>query len=132
MCNQRHPKNSIVTKFRKSIINRRCSKKKLFLKISQYSHENIYAGVSFPIKIKPSGLQLCQIETPTQVFSWQYCEIFKKSYFDKHLWTAAFQSFSFYISLNVFLHEQITWKASKEVNKTFSEKQNKKCHSRTH
>ena len=47
-------------------------------------------------------------ETPTQAFSWQYCEIFKDSYFEEHLWTATSESFSFYVSFSVFLHEQIT------------------------
>ena len=29
-------------------------------------------------------------------------EIFKNSYFEEHLWTTASESFSFYVSLNVF------------------------------
>ena len=28
-------------------------------------------------------------ETPTQIFSYEYCEIFKSTYFDEHLRTAA-------------------------------------------
>ena len=35
-------------------------------------------------------------------------EIFKNSYFAEHLWTAGSEGFSFYVALNVFLHEQIT------------------------
>ena len=38
------------TNFRKSIMNGRCSIKKLFLKFSQYSRENTCVGVSFLIK----------------------------------------------------------------------------------
>ena len=35
------------------------------------------------------SLQLHQRETPTQVFSCEYCEIFKSTYFGEHLRTAA-------------------------------------------
>ena len=42
------------------------------------------------------------------MFSSQYCKIFKNSYFDEYLWMGAIESFSFYVSLNVFLHKQIT------------------------
>ena len=42
------------------------------------------------------------------MFSCKYCQIFKSIYFEEHLWTAASESFSFSVSLNVFLHEQIT------------------------
>ena len=38
---------------------------------------------------RPEGLQLYQKETPTQVFSGDYCEIFKNIFFTKHLWTTA-------------------------------------------
>ena len=32
-------------------------------------------------------------ETPTQLFSCEYCEIFKTIYFEEHLWTNAFEKF---------------------------------------
>ena len=48
----------------------RCSSKKVFLKISQYSQKNTCVGVSFYCK-----------ETPAQVFSCEYCKIFKNSFF---------------------------------------------------
>ena len=38
---------------------------------------------------KSSWLQHYQKQTPTQVFSCEYCEIFKSTYFDGHLQTAA-------------------------------------------
>ena len=39
---------------------------------------------------KVAGLQLYYKETPTQVFSPEYCEIFlKNTYFEEHLLTAA-------------------------------------------
>ena len=50
--------------------------KKLFLKISESSQENTFVEVSF-------------LETPTQVFSCKDCKIFKNTYFEKYLRTAA-------------------------------------------
>ena len=44
-------------------------KKKLFLKISQYSGLNYWK------------------ETLAQVFSCEYCEIFQNTYFEEHMWT---------------------------------------------
>ena len=37
----------------------------------------------------PESLQLYQKQTPTQVFSCEYCEIFTNTYFEEHLRTAA-------------------------------------------
>ena len=37
---------------RKNIMNRKCSTRKLFLKISQYSQENTCVGISFLIKMQ--------------------------------------------------------------------------------
>ena len=51
---------------------RRCSVKKVFLKISQNSQENTCARVSFLIIKK---------ETLEQVFSCEFYEIFKNTYF---------------------------------------------------
>ena len=48
--------------------------KKLFLKISQYSQESCRRATLLE-------------QTPTQVFSSEYCEIFKNTYFDEHLLT---------------------------------------------
>ena len=58
-----------------------------------------------------------------QVYSWQCCEVFKYSYFEEHLWTAAFESFSFYVSLNFFLHEQITSYIESEEDVSLKTKQ---------
>ena len=57
------------------------SSKWVFLKISQYSQEHICVGFSFSIKWQVLGLPLYKKETPTQVFSYEYCEIFKNSFF---------------------------------------------------
>ena len=39
---------------------------------------------------KVVGLHFIKKETPTQVFFCEYCEIFKNTYFEKHLRTTAF------------------------------------------
>ena len=57
---------------------------------------------------KNAGLQLYRKETPAQVFSYEFCQIFKNTFIEEHLSTVASESFSFYVSLNVFLHDQIT------------------------
>ena len=41
---------------------------------------------------KAAGLPVCKFikkETPIQVFSCDYCKVFKKTYFEEHLRTAA-------------------------------------------
>ena len=50
----------------------------MFLKISQYSQENTFKPVTLLIK-RDSNVGV----------SCEYCKIFKKTYFEKHLWTAA-------------------------------------------
>ena len=63
--------------------------KKLFLKISQNSQKNTSARVSFLTKLQASELQLYKKETLALVFSWEFCEIFKNTFFTEHLRTAA-------------------------------------------
>ena len=43
----------------------------------------------FLINYRPGGLGFYSKETPTQVLSCEYCKIFKKTYFEEHLRTAA-------------------------------------------
>ena len=50
--------------------------KKVFLEISENSQENTCARVSFFIKK----------ETLAQVFSCQFCEISKNTFFTEHIW----------------------------------------------
>ena len=60
-------------------VARRCSVKKVLQEISQNSHENTCAGVSFLIK-----LEVCNFikkETVAQVFSCEFCEVSKKTFF---------------------------------------------------
>ena len=74
----------------------RCSVKKVFLKKSQNSQENTCASLFFN---KIAGLKGCNFnkkETQAQVFSCEFCKIFKNTYFKEHLRTAAskFTTFS--------------------------------------
>ena len=64
-------------------------KKNLFLKISQYPQKTLVLDF-FLKKVagRPEGLQLYYKETPAQVFSCEYCKIFKTN-FQKHLWRAS-------------------------------------------
>ena len=55
------------------------------LKISQISQENTFVGVSLQQSCRPEGLQLYYREAATQVFSCEYCKIFKNNFFIEHL-----------------------------------------------
>ena len=71
--------------------HQRCSVKKVFLKTSQISQENICVG-DFLIQLQAfnrEGLQLYYKETPTRVFSSEICKILKNIYFEEHLRTTA-------------------------------------------
>ena len=64
------------------LAGRSYSLKVIFLKVFQISQDNTYDGASF----------LCHFinkETPVQVFSFEFWEIFKSTYFAEHLQTAA-------------------------------------------
>ena len=53
----------------------------MFSAFSQYSQKNAFVGVSFNTV---AGLQACNSikkESPPQVFSCEYCKIFKNSFF---------------------------------------------------
>ena len=59
--------------------------KKAFI-TSQNLQENIYAGVSLLIELQACGL--CNFileESPEQVFSCEFCEIFKYTLFNEHI-----------------------------------------------
>ena len=62
---------------------RRCSIKKLFLKLSQYSQKSTSFGVFFLI-----SCQSFKRENATKVSSYEYFNIFKKTYFQEHVRTA--------------------------------------------
>ena len=65
----------------------RCSIQKGVLKISQNSQENTCARVFFKIKLQAWGL--IKKETLAQVFSCEFCEISKNTFFTDRLWTSA-------------------------------------------
>ena len=67
----------------------RCIVKKVLSEISQNSQENICVRVSFLIKLQTWVLQLFKKETLAQMFSGEFCKIFKNIFFTKHLqWLA--------------------------------------------
>ena len=57
-----------------------CSVKKVFLEISQNSHENTCTRVSFLIKLQTWGLQLYLKKSLAQVFSCEFCGISKNTF----------------------------------------------------
>ena len=64
--------------------------RKVFLEILQNSHKNTCARVFFLLKfIRPQACNFIKKETLTQVFSCEFCEIFKKSLFTEHLQATA-------------------------------------------
>ena len=71
-------------------VAQRCSVKKVFLEITQNSQENTCARVSFVIKLQAETCNFIKKETLAQVFSCEFCEISKKTFFTEHLWTTAF------------------------------------------
>ena len=70
---------SVLSSFPKAVV-RRCSTKYVFLKISQNLQENTCVGVFFN-KVVRKAFNFIKKEIPTQVFSCEYCEVFKKTYF---------------------------------------------------
>ena len=66
--------------------HQRCSIEKVFLKHSQNSQENTCASL-FLRKLQASGLRPIKKETLAHVFSCEFCEIFKNTFFTEHLRT---------------------------------------------
>ena len=62
--------------------------KKLFLKISYKLQENTCVRISFLIKLQAETCIFIKKETVTQVFSCEFCEIFKNIFSIEHLRTA--------------------------------------------
>ena len=62
--------------------------KKVFLKTFQNSQENTCARVSFVTYLQAS-CKFVKKETLTQVFSCEFCKIFKNTFFAEHLRTVA-------------------------------------------
>ena len=64
----------------------RCSIKKTFFKISYYSQEKTCVGIFFNKAIR---LNVCNFIEKRQVFSCEYFDIIKNTYFEEHLQTTA-------------------------------------------
>ena len=73
------------TIFRSS--HRRCSIKKLFLKISRYSQDDTCVGISF--LIKSHACNFIKKGSQHRYIFCEYREIYKNTYFEEHLQTAA-------------------------------------------
>ena len=87
----------------------RCSFKKEFLKISTNSRENIW--------FRPEACNFIKKETPTKVFSCEFCEVFKNIFFTENVpITSSFCNVShsfickevLYICSNLLLSEKST------------------------
>ena len=84
-------------------IAKRCSIKKVFLKILQNLQENNRTRVTFLIKLQAKK------ETLAQVFSCEFCNIFKSTFFTEHLrTTASVTTIIVVFYLKQFLSEQYT------------------------
>ena len=68
-------------------------REKIRLKNLAISQENAFAGTSFLIKLQAEDLQLYLKETPVYAFSWEFYEIFNKSFIGEHLRAAASEFF---------------------------------------
>ena len=64
-------------------------RKKVFLKISQNSQENTCARISFLVKLQAEPCNFIKKETLAKVFSCEFREIFKNTFFTELLWTTA-------------------------------------------
>ena len=80
-CLEEHLWTAASRVFLLEAVVQRCSVKKVFLKISQDSQENTCARVCFLNKVTSLTLQLYQKETLAPVFSNEFCEIFKNTFF---------------------------------------------------
>ena len=78
-------------------VSRRCSVKKVFLEILQNSQENTCGKDSFLIKLQTSPCNFIKKETLAQVlFSCEFCEISKSTFFIEHLLTTASDFYIFH------------------------------------
>ena len=61
-------------------------RKGVLIEISQNSPENTWARVSFLIKLQAEACNFIKKETLALLFSCEFCEISKNTYFKEHLW----------------------------------------------
>ena len=88
----------------------KCFVKEVFLKIPKNSQENIYIRDSFLIKLQVSFCNIIKKETLMQVFSCDFCEIFKNTFCLEYLWWLLLnQMYNYWLRIQV-------WKLKKEIN----------------
>ena len=63
-------------------------KKGVLKNFTKFTGKHLYQSL-FLIKLQASDLQLYGKETLAQVFSCEFCEIFKNTFFTGHLWATA-------------------------------------------
>ena len=80
-----------------------CSIRKRFLKNFSIFIEKPLCWTLFLIKLQASELQLYQKETPTQVFSCEYCKNFKNIYFEEHLQMTAASSYTNWLISHTYI-----------------------------
>ena len=73
----------ILSSISTEAVAKRCSVKRVLLKISQDSQENTCARFSFLIQVQASACNFIKKETQAQVFSCEFCEIFKNTIFHR-------------------------------------------------
>ena len=78
----------------------------MFLEISQHPQENTCTRVSFSIKLQAEAYNYIKKETLAQVFSCEFCEISKNTYFTEHLWDTASVIVVLWKSFILLTHQQ--------------------------
>ena len=79
---------------------RKCSVKKVFLEISENSHEKTFARVSFLINCRPKAYNFTKKQPLAQVFSCEFSETFKNLF----IWNTSAGCFcDFYVESDTIL-----------------------------
>ena len=111
----------IIISSRKSLMNRKRSTKKLFLKVLQYSQENSYVGISFLIKMQVFRASALLEETQTQVF-FAYIEKFLRTPILKNISKMLLLRFSLEFfpiwTSNLGSEEDVFWKIKQNKNRS--------------
>ena len=77
----------------------------MFLEILQNSRENTCARV-FLIKLQVLACNLIKKETQAQVFSCEFCEISKNTFFTEHFWATVSAFCKFKVDISVKNHSK--------------------------
>ena len=76
---------ALILNLNSEAVGRRCSVKKVFLKLSQNSQNNTCARIPFLMKLQADeACSYIKKEPLAQVFSCEICEFFKKTVFTEH------------------------------------------------